>query len=211
MRLHLTSNQWPEQPFIRQPIYTNDLLNTSMKYFDKDGYEINKLEQLYYIENKIDISEKHLYHTANHVSWIVDLDQSESGLVVDHSLINCRWAYRGHAKAQLEDNQLNRPIVNKLLSIRPKYGIDFSLDWVSSYGCTEIFHIEADYFDRDEALEAKAKAENIILNTDWIDGANSVISKMDQWVSLCSDDQSDWKARHFGWHRAFDNKKVFTL
>mgnify|MGYP000306622212 CR=1 FL=1 len=54
----------------------------------------------------------------------------------------------------------------------------------------------------------KEKAENIIFNTDWYDAAKEVLRKKDEWLELSSDDQSDWKARFFGWHRAFDNKKI---
>ena len=54
-------------------------------------------------------------------------------------------------------------------------------------------------------------AEELIESTDWESGAKDVIKKIDEWYNLSSDDQSDWKAKYFGWHRAFDNKKVFSL
>jgi hypothetical protein len=34
--------------------------------------------------------------------------------------------------------------------------------------------------------------------------------RKDEWENLSSDDHSDYKAQFFGWHRAFDNKKVFS-
>ena len=76
--------------------------------------------------------------------------------------------------------------------------------------CIELFHIEYDSFDYEHALEMKSNAEKIIMNTDWEDGAKQVKSKKEEWMNLNSDDQSDWKAQYFGWHRAFDNKKVIS-
>ena len=60
-------------------------------------------------------------------------------------------------------------------------------------------------------MDTKAKAEELIEKTDWESGAKDVIKRIDEWYNLSSDDQSDWKAKYFGWHRAFDNKKVFSL
>jgi len=209
MQLVLTENTHPEIPIITSSIDTELILETSMQYFDKDGYELNHLEQLFYNAAGIDISEQHLHHTAHHVSWIRDVSNSESGCVIDHSLINTRWSYGGAARQDLLRLAEQRPILHKLLSIVPKWGIDFSVDYVSENDCMELFHIELDRFDFDLAQEYKQRAEEIILNTDWPDAAQSILAKRDQWHHLPSDDQSDWKAQYMGWHRAFDNRKVF--
>ena len=65
-------------------------------------------------------------------------------------------------------------------------------------------------FDRDELVEYKVRAEEIILGTDWMEAGLAVKTKRDEWSGLSSDDQSDWKARYFGWYRAFDNRKVYA-
>lgn len=206
----LVDNIHPLSPYITKPIDDRLLLNTSMAFFDKDGYELNMLEQLYYQANDVDISEKHLYHTANHVKWIEQSVRVNRGPVLDHSLINTRWAYDGEAREQIQRLSKFNGLLNKLLSIKPKYGLDFSLDWVDNDICFELFHIELDRFDRDEVIEHKMKAEEIILNTDWVDAGQQLKKIKDQWEGLSSDDQSDFKARYFGWHRAFDNRKVYT-
>lgn len=195
---------------ITKPLNDQVVLDTTMKYFDKDGFEINLLEQEYYKNNNVDISQEHLFHIANHVDWIVDIESSTFGCVVDHSMISTRWQFEGAAKEQLIRLSYQKPELNKLLAIRPKWGIDFSLDYVYPGGCMELFHIEADYWTFDEAQEGKWKAEQLILNTDWQDQAETVLKKKDQWIDLNADDQADWKAQYFGWDRAFDNYKVFS-
>jgi hypothetical protein len=74
----------------------------------------------------------------------------------------------------------------------------------------EVFHIEQDFNNYDEAMEAKSKLEDIIDNTDWEAGVKELIDRRSEWINLCSDDHSDYKAKLFGWHRAFDNKKNFS-
>lgn len=203
--------EFDPNPYITKALdLDQEVIAWSMKYFDKDGFEINLLEQAFYNHSQIDISQEHLFHIANHVDWIVDIEKSTFGCVVDHSMISTRWAFDGDAKEQLIRLSNQKPELNKLLAIRPKWGIDFSLDYVYPGGCMELFHIEADYWTYEEAQEGKQKAEHLILNTDWADHAEAVLKKKDEWIELNADDQADWKAQYFGWERAFDNFKVFS-
>jgi hypothetical protein len=209
MRLVVSPNEFVRDPYLTQAPNELAVLSASMDYFDKDGYEVNHTERVYYEHNQVNLREYHLYHVANHLSWIQDLEYSEFGCVLDHSTIITRWEYADDARDQVCYLCRERPLMNKLLSVRKKWGIDFSLDYVYSGGATEIIHIEADYVDFSEVLADKARAEELILNTDWAHGAKAVIAHKSEWESLNSDDQADWKARFFGWRRAFDNKKVF--
>lgn len=210
MNLKIIPNSFRPDPHIQATCSDVSVLNSDMKYFDKDGYEINKTEELFYLAQGVNLSERHLYHTANHVSWFVDTDQSQTGPVLDHSMIVTRWSYTGAAREQIIRLSKLYPSLNKLLAVKPKWGIDFSLDYVYTGGCVELFHIEADYFDYNQAVDHKAIAEELIQNTDWQHGAEKVMQHKSEWIDLCSDDQADWKARYFGWHRAFDNLKVFA-
>lgn len=210
MNLTIVNNHFVKEPYITQTPQDSDVLSSSMKFFDKDGYELNHTEQLYYNYNLVNIKEKHLYHTANHVQWFIDNDNSSMGCVLDHSMISTRWAYRGAARAQIARLAEQRPELNKLLAIEPKWGIDISIDFVYEGGCFELFHIEADYASYEQALESKKKAEDLVYSTSWEEHAIEVLARKMEWQHLCSDDQADWKAKYFGWHRAFDNLKVFV-
>lgn len=208
MAFQLSDNLHPSSPLISKPIEDKLVGETTMQFFDKDGYELNKLEQLYYTANDVDISEKHLWHTANHVSWIIDDESKSRGPVIDHSLVNTRWAYTGEAKEQLLDWVDRKPELRKLLMIQPKWGIDFSLDWIDDEEAFELFHIELDRFSFSAINHYRSSAEALILGMDWEAAGKEVKRRKDEWIELSSDDQSDWKVQQFGWHRAFDNRKV---
>ena len=210
MRLKNTGATFAKNPYLTTPIEYEKLLEVPLKDFDKDGYEIDTpLELGHYVMNNVNVHEGIQFHHSTGKPWYKDLTNSEQGLVLDHTQLLTRWAYRGEARENIIRASEQRPILNKLLVIKPKWGIDFSLDYVTQDWCMEIFHIEKDVTNYEEALEMKAKAENIIENTDWESAVQDILKRKDEWYHLCSDDQSDWKAQYFGWHRAFDSKKVY--
>jgi hypothetical protein len=198
-------------PYLTIPIKDSDAETLSLRDFDKDGYEVPApLERAYYEASMVPVNTEIQYHIAPVTEWYMDTEQSEMNLVLDHCMLLTRYALDGKAREQLERVSKHRPIVNKLLSIKPKWGIDFSLDFVSHNIIMEVIHIEQDFDNLEEALDAKERLENIIENTDWYDGAMRLYQRKDEWENLSSDDHSDYKAQFFGWHRAFDNKKVFS-
>ena len=202
--------KFTDSPYLTKPIQQLDAESLPLRDFDKDGYEVPApLELAYYHENKVIMNTDIQYHIAPVQEWFTDTENSEHGLVLDHCMILTRYALAGEAREQLEEVAKNRPIVNKLLSIKPKYGIDFSLDYVTHDVIMEVIHIEQDFTTLEEANEAKERLEHIIDTTDWYQGVVDLQSKKHEWENLSSDDHSDYKAQFFGWHRAFDNKKVF--
>ena len=211
MRLKNTGAMFKENPYLTTPIDQTSLETLSLRDFDKDGFEIPApLEYEYYKVNNIELNLEIQYHIAPVKSWYIDAEDSEQGLVLDHCMLLQRYGFDGDAKKQLQSIKEQRPIVQKLLGIKPKWGIDFSLDFVSKDIVMEVIHIEQDFFTIEEANEAKTKLENIIDNTDWLDGAKQLIKRKAEWEHLCSDDHSDYKAQYFGWHRSFDTLKIFS-
>jgi hypothetical protein len=204
--------EFTENPYLTKPIDRLSVETLPFKDFDKDGYEVpTPLEHLHYEANGVELNREIQYHIAPVQEWYTDVEQSEHRLVLDHCMLLTRYAFAGEARAQIEEVKQNRPILQKLLNIKPKWGIDFSLDFVTHDIVMEVIHIEQDFDNIEEANAAKEKLENIIDNTDWYDGAMMLYAKKHEWIDLSSDDHSDYKAKFFGWHRAFDNKKVFAL
>jgi hypothetical protein len=199
-----------DYPYLTKPIARQKVETLPFKDFDKDGYEVpTPLEWLHYEANGIELNREIQFHIAPVQEWYTDLERSEHGLVLDHCMLLTRYAFAGEAREQLEEVSKNRPILQKLLNIKPKWGIDFSLDFVTHDIVMEVIHIEQDFDNLEEAQEAKERLEQIIDNTDWYDGAMALYQRKDEWENLSSDDHSDYKAQFFGWARAFDNKKVF--
>jgi hypothetical protein len=202
--------EFTNSPYLKKPIQQLDAETLPLRDFDKDGYEVPApLELAYYKSNNVIMNTEIQYHIAPVQEWFTDTENSEHGLVLDHCMLLTRYAFAGEAREQLEKVAKNRPIVNKLLSIKPKYGIDFSLDYVTHDVIMEVIHIEQDFTTLEEANEAKERLQHIIDTTDWYQGVIDLQRKKHEWENLSSDDHSDYKAQFFGWHRAFDNKKVF--
>lgn len=197
-------------PYLTKPISRYQVETLRFKDFDKDGYEVpTPLEYLHYEANGVKLNREIQYHIAPAQEWYTDTEQSENGLVLDHCMLLTRYAFAGEARQQLEEVCKNRPILQKLLNIKPKWGIDFSLDYVTHDLVMEVIHIEQDFNNLEEAEAAKERLEKIIDNTDWYEGAMMLYARRDEWINLSSDDHSDYKAQFFGWARAFDNRKVF--
>jgi hypothetical protein len=211
MKLKNLGHTFEQEPYLTTPIDRHLVETLKLQDFDKDGYEIlTPLEKLHYEKNKAELNEEIQFHTAPVKYWYIDEEEAEKGLVLDHCMLLTRFAFAGEARAQLEEVALERPILYKLLGIKPKWGIDFSLDYISQEICMEVIHIEQDFDNLEEAVAAKQKLENIIETTDWQAGAEELIERKSEWIDLSSDDHSDYKAQFFGWHRAFDNRKVFS-
>lgn len=211
MNLVNLNPKFTDSPYLTKPIDRRLVESLPFKDFDKDGYEVpTPLEHLHYEINGINLNREIQYHIAPVQEWYTDTENSEHGLVLDHCMLLTRYAFAGEAREQLEEVKKNRPILQKLLNIKPKWGIDFSLDYVTHDIVMEVIHIEQDFDNLEDAYAAKESLEYIIDNTNWYDGAIELWKRKSEWENLSSDDHSDYKAQFFGWARAFDNKKVFS-
>lgn len=211
MRLINLEPTFTDFPYLTTPIDRSLIETLPFKDFDKDGYEVpTPLEHLHYEANGVELNREIQFHIAPVQEWYHDIEQSEQGLVLDHCMLLTRYAFAGEARQQLIEVSSHRPILQKLLNIKPKWGIDFSLDYVTHDIVMEVIHIEQDFDNLDDAYRAKERLEHIIDTTDWYEGAIELWKRKAEWENLSSDDHSDYKAQFFGWERAFDNKKVFS-
>lgn len=186
---------------------SNDVVNEQyVKYFDNDGFELSYLEQEYYRENKVKLSNT-LNHICDQRDWFRCNDER---FKLDHSIILQRWCFIGDAREQLQKKKSVLPQLNKYLNLVPKWGVDFALEYYENDTSLEVLHIEMDYRNYYEAVASKEKLEQLILNTDWKDFVDSLLRNKSQWEGLNGMTQNDWKAVHWGLNRAEKTYKAFV-
>ena len=206
--MRVTSNSFSRYLGLALGLQEEQYYNLSMDFFDRDGFELNVLEQALYRRNNVNIGEQHLNHTANHVAWIESDNNDDPRIMIDHSCLQQRHDYIGEGREDLQIASNYRRELKKLLAIVPKWGIDFNVDYVGET-VMELFHIEVDRRSYEEIMDQKYLAERLILRTDWVNVANIFHKKRDQWEHLTADDQIEWKVTYLGWPRVYDTRKVF--
>jgi len=197
--LTLTENQLNPNGYWSNPI-THKFYNprsVHVDLFDQNGYDLTLLEQIFADENGKGV-EPHRYHRAIKRDWFTQ-EEKNSGAILNHSLLFERKAYSGEALEQLKRWADKLPIFHKVIAMRPKWGLDFSIDYVDQDGnAFEVLHWEYDGFDFDEVNEVKLKIEPILASIDYDEAAQELLNLKDQWHSLDFFGQSDWKCKFFG-------------
>ena len=91
------------------------------------------------------------------------------------------------------------PLVHKVLQIRPKWGLDFSIDYADAEGNVfEVLHWEWDSFDYKEIKEKKKYMDDFLQAQDFDEMALRLLDKKSEWHHLGFFEQSDYKTQFFG-------------
>ena len=185
----------------RHPINSNSY--SMLNLFDQNGYDLTELEKVYSLYNDDEYYSHRQHRFSIKKPWYYQVPEATEGPVINHCYLFERKGYSGAARKQLELWASQIPIFCKLLAIKPKWGIDFSMDYVGNDGqgnmiACELFHYEYDCFSFEEAEEAKLRVENVIENTDWNEAAKTLLSRKSEWENLPFFEQSDWKCNFFG-------------
>ena len=167
--------------------------------FDQNGYDLTDLEKHYAYSNWCKPKKHREHRVALKQPWFIEEIPRIEGAVLNHSLLFERKGYAGAALKELQYWARALPLINKVIALRPKWGLDFSMDYVDSQGnAFEILHWEWDSFDCNEIESVRKTIEPILLAIDWTDAAQQILEHKEQWYSLDFFAQSRWKCRYFG-------------
>jgi len=196
----LTDNRFDPNGFWDQPIEKLLYQPTveDLDLFDQNGYDLTQLEQHFAYGNRIK-PKKHREHLrALKQEWFTQLPRTE-GAHLNHSLLFERKGYTGAALEELQFWAKALPLVNKVIALRPKWGLDFSMDYADREGnAFEVLHWEWDSFIYEETECIRKLVEPVLLNIDWADAAQQILAHKEQWYSLDFFAQSRWKCKYFG-------------
>jgi hypothetical protein len=196
----ITDNQFDANGYWTNPVEKIVYLPTAedVALFDQNGYDLTDLEKHYAYSNWCKPKKHREHRTALKQPWFAQ-DYTLEGAVLNHSLLFERKGYAGAALEELQHWARALPLINKVIAIRPKWGLDFSMDYVDRQGnAFEVLHWEWDSFDYEEIQAVKLKIEPVLKAIDWQDAAQNILAKKDSWHHLDFFAQSAWKCRYFG-------------
>lgn len=200
--LSLTKNTFNSNGYWSNPIPSeiafgeNTPSATYVELFDQNGYDLTILEIMYASANQ-QPSESHRYKQTLKQNWIVQTEKIE-GAILNHAYLFERKGYEGAAAEQLQAWCHVNPALYKVLKYRPKWGIDFSMDWVDREGNVfEILHFEYDGFDYKEIESVRKKLEKHLLSVDWDNAGKELLKRKSEWYHLGFFEQSEWKCNYF--------------
>ena len=186
-----------KEPYFLDP--TEDIKTlkdpNSVDLFDQNGYHLTKAEQSFLGYNGYQTIERR-HEDCMRYDWI--LWDKREGAHINHSDIFERKGFKSTALEQLYAVAPNNPMLYKLVKMKPKWGIDISIDYVSPESVFEVFHYEWDSFNYEQVMEKKLEIEEFILNLDWDDVAKVLWSKKEDWLHLDFFEQTKWRTDYFG-------------
>ena len=198
--LSLTDNKFDSNGYWDKPIEKLLYQPTveDLDLFDQNGYDLTPLEQHFAYGNRTK-PKKHRDHLrALKQDWFTQLPKIE-GAHLNHSLLFERKGYAGQALEELHFWARTLPLVNKIIALRPKWGLDFSMDYADREGnAFEVLHWEWDSFVYEETECIRKTVEPILKDIDWKDAAEQILAHKEEWHSLDFFAQSRWKCSYFG-------------
>lgn len=196
--MRVSNSKLQSEPYFINPSEEIEVLKdrNSVNLFDQNGYHLTQAEQAFLPYNGYATIERRKEDCLRQ-DWI--LWDKRDGAHINHSDLFERKGFKGEALSQLEllAKEYN-PMLYKLVRMKPKWGIDVSIDYVSEDAVFEVFHYEWDSFDYNLIADKKEEIEQFVLSQDWDDIAKELWKKKDEWFYLDFFEQTKWRTDYFG-------------
>jgi len=196
--MKLSNNTLREEAYFLDPTEEIKTLKDPhcVDLFDQNGYHLTKAEQAFLTYNGYDPIIRRHEDCLRH-DWL--LCDKKSGAHINHSDLFERKGFKSAALEQIEYiASESNPMLYKLVKMKPKWGIDISIDYVSKDAVFEVFHYEWDSFNYEAVMEKKEEIENLVLRLDWDEVARDIWDLKDEWYHLDFFDQTTWRTNYFG-------------
>ena len=195
--MKLLKHQFDSNGYWDKPIVNEDLLldKKVTSLFDQNGYHLTEIEQEYAKFNGYDLTERREEYVIRN-EWF-EWEKYE-GAHINHSDLFERKGYSGEALEQLKYYANKNPMLYKIIKMKPKWGIDISIDFVDENRVFEVFHYEWDDFTFDNVNSMKSRIEEFVLSKDWDLEAEKLWKIKDEWINLDFFQQTDWRTSYFG-------------
>ena len=179
MKLIKTNNSLDSMPTWGVPLDLEYVPHKDcMKYFDQNGYDLTPLEQEYARVNSTPV-EHVRWRSAIKKDWFTC--DSISGIHLNHADLYERKGYHGYALEQISCYAEGVPTIYKLMHMKPKWGIDISIDYVDAGKAFEVFHYEWDDFDYNRVADKQALLEDLIFPTAPVQSSSPVTLVSPTW------------------------------
>lgn len=200
MKITLSKNNFNPNPYYTLPIDLDESidLKRTVDTFDQNGFDLTDLEILY--AKKMDLQIKKVRHTHFVLKddWFT-AEPTDRGCHINHAVIFERKGFADAAKEQMVELADRCPLIHKVLQIKPKWGLDFSVDYADSQGNVfEVLHWEWDTFDFEEIQQKKKQMDIFLLSQNWDKMARQLLEKKAEWHNLGFFEQSAYKTDFFG-------------
>ena len=198
MKPELTSNCFSSVGFYNKAISDSQPLQDKecISLFDQNGYHLTCAEQMFAKEHKIKLCQRR-HEVMMCSDWMIAPDAE--GIHFNHCELFERKGFEADARQQLLKCTNKNRLLWKLIKMKPKWGIDVSIDYVDNKGNVfEVFHYEWDDFQVDTVQRKKKEIEQLVLSTNWEEKAQELLARKDEWCNLDFFEQSDWKSNFYG-------------
>jgi len=195
--MKLSDSKLHKEGYFIDPIFNIEVLKdpNCVDLFDQNGYHLTKAEQAFLPHNGYKAIERR-HEDCLRYDWFTW--DKRTGAHINHSDLFERKGFASIAKEQLEAFAEFNPMLFKLIKMKPKWGIDISIDYVSKDAVFEVFHYEWDSFEYDAVVEKKEEIEEFILSRDWDQEAKKLWDIKDEWYDLDFFEQTQWRTDYFG-------------